>query len=990
MNTRLTCDQIELLLPALVRGELAPARASEVQSHLATCESCREVAESLRLLNSAMELSPGPDRLDESHRAEILLAFENRKQAPGKTHPLLKTVLAWLNPARPPTPGLAVAVTCLLLIGLAMYVFMPASLSLKKSDRAVSLSLQPLVAHEPQTPPESMTIADVPATRVAYRDDDFDNDSKRTAQVIQAPRRAGSLEQAAAGARKDADFAGRAAKEELAKELNGAESTVSALGKLEPAKKPLSDVQLAADAYEAKPAELPVLHDAAYIPLFAAEKSKLSTSKQSDIGAAATAPATARPIPSKPGGKSKEQAAQNLGFADKHINSPVVPPTEMAVNESLLAGNDRLETVEARKGWSERKEQRNGQDGKNEALGRKLDATIIPSLDFRGATMREVVDQLAKDTKSLDPEGKGVAFNLESADSSPAPDDARVTLHLNSVSAADAVRYLTEVSGYQYRLVNGKVQISPEAVVMGSISTRIYPVSPHLFDSVISGADPSNAIKGFLENLGVKFPAGTDATYDRERGQLTVSNLPENLAAFEKTLANLQLTDTVAPNFNPVHDSKERALSTFSIDVDTASYTLTRQALASGRMPDPELVRSEEIINAFDYDYDAPASGAFAIRAEFGPTPFRAPLELLKIGIQGRRLGRDQHRPAVLTLVIDGSGSMDTADRLGRIRRALHLLIPNLKAIDRVAIVQFSDKPRVVLDRVAGDDTNTALAAVDSLSATGSTDLEAGLRLGYEIAARDFVSGGANRVVLFSDGVANLGADNAQSILATVESYRRQGIYLSVLGFGNGNYDDAMLEQLADRGDGQYSFIDSDEEARRVLVDDWEQTLHVIARDVKIQVVFNPERVARWRQIGYENRKLRDEDFRNDAVDAGEVGSGQSVTALYDIELAGDPSAPLATVRVRYEDPDTGAVQELSETVGPSQRHPDFAQAPARFQVAAAAAQFSELLRGSPYAAGAGYDAVSHSLGSAAAALPLDQRIRELAQMALEAAALTR
>jgi Ca-activated chloride channel family protein len=277
------------------------------------------------------------------------------------------------------------------------------------------------------------------------------------------------------------------------------------------------------------------------------------------------------------------------------------------------------------------------------------------------------------------------------------------------------------------------------------------------------------------------------------------------------------------------------------------------------------------------------------------------------------------------------------------------------------------------------------------------------MKLAYEVAARGFVSGGANRVVLMSDGVANLGAATAQEILVSVDQYRKQGIYLTVLGFGSGNYDDAMLMQLADKGDGAYSFVDSDEEAKRLLVDQWEQTLNVIAKDVKIQIEFNPDRVKRWRQIGYEKRHLTKQDFRNDAVDAGEVGSGQSVTALYDIELdrSGDipvpdfghrnvSATPIATMRVRYKDPDTGKVTELEQRITDANRHANFASAPVRFRAAACAAEFAELLRVSPYTAGSDFAAVIEQLRPVAGELTLDQRVQELLRMAERARGLAK
>lgn len=525
-----------------------------------------------------------------------------------------------------------------------------------------------------------------------------------------------------------------------------------------------------------------------------------------------------------------------------------------------------------------------------------------------------------------------------------------------------------------------------------------------------------------VETLGKKLEADTrdgkaaDGLREMEKKQLAAARTDreKEIAAFRhaaaKPTAQAAAVEPVRPSpprkpagFNPYIESAADAFSTFGIDVDTASYTLTRQALNEGRLPDPEQVRTEEIVNAFDYDYAPPAGrDAFSIDARLAPSPFRPPLELLRVGIKGSLPGRDAKKAAVLTLVVDSSGSMDTPDRLGRIRTALAMLVEKLQPRDSVAIVAFSTEPRLLLDRTPGTNKKAMRAAIDALTASGSTQLEGGLKLGYEVAARGFVSGAANRVILLSDGVANLGAATAEAILKTVEQHRQQGIYITVLGFGSGNYDDAMLMNLADKGDGMYAFVDSDEEAKRLLVDQWEQTLHVIAKDVKIQVEFNPDRVQRWRQIGYEKRHLKREDFRNDAIDAGEVGSGQSVTALYDIELRSGnipvpeighrnvSGTPIATVRVRYKDPDTGRVTELEQRVTEINRTCDFSLTPARFRVAACAAEFAELLRVSPYTAGTDMNAVVQTLRPAATELRLDQKVQELLRLVQAAGGLAK
>lgn len=432
----------------------------------------------------------------------------------------------------------------------------------------------------------------------------------------------------------------------------------------------------------------------------------------------------------------------------------------------------------------------------------------------------------------------------------------------------------------------------------------------------------------------------------------------------------------------PFVTTRDEAFSTFAIDVDTAAYALARAELQAGRLPVPEAVRVEEFVNAFDYDYTPPAGGqAFAIAAEFAPSPFRPSLSLLKLGVKGAQLGRANRQALVLTVILDASGSMNSPDRLGLARQALKELLGQLRDDDRIALVQFSAEPRLLLEATPAAQRQTIVAALDGIQAAGSTHLENGLRTGYAVAARAFRPGAANRVLFLSDGVANLGAADADSLLKAVADYRRQGICLSVYGVGSGAYNDALLEQLADKGDGTYTFFDSLAEARRVLVDQFDASMFTIAKDVKIQVEFNPARVTSWRQIGYDNRQLTKEQFRDDSVDAGEIGAGQAVTALYELALAGRGDESLGTVRVRYRDPASGAVREIQQTLTRREGYARFAQAPPRFRLAAGVAEFAELLRGSPFVEGSSLREVDAVLQPVALDLKLDGSVQELVRL---------
>ncbi|MEN8255045.1 MAG: von Willebrand factor type A domain-containing protein, partial [Verrucomicrobiota bacterium] len=436
--------------------------------------------------------------------------------------------------------------------------------------------------------------------------------------------------------------------------------------------------------------------------------------------------------------------------------------------------------------------------------------------------------------------------------------------------------------------------------------------------------------------------------------------------------------------FNPYILAAENAFSTFSIDVDTASYGLARKQLLDGGLPEPEMVRTEEFINSFNYDYRPPVGRqTFAVHTEMAPSPFRTNMDLLKVGIKGRRIGRDDHRGAVLTLVIDTSGSMATPERLGLVKQSLGLLIDQLNPADEVAIVQFGGEARLVREHTPASEKAVLLDAINGLQPSGPTQFDKGLELGYQLAKSGFRAGDSNRIMILSDGVANLGELDPEAILEQVAEERKKGIYLSVLGFGAGTYDDDMLERLANNGDGMYAYIDTLDEARHLLVDQLAATLHVIASDVKIQIEFNPARVLRYRQLGYENRQLTKEQFRDDTVDAGEVGSGQSVTALYDVELIpdGPEHEPVATVYVRYRRADNGVVEEISHRVMESARRKSFEDADERFRLAACAAEFAEKLRRSPYVDGTEMKDIAGKLQLVAMELELDEQVEELLRL---------
>ena len=404
---------------------------------------------------------------------------------------------------------------------------------------------------------------------------------------------------------------------------------------------------------------------------------------------------------------------------------------------------------------------------------------------------------------------------------------------------------------------------------------------------------------------------------------------------------------------NPSIDTEDDHLSTFALDVDTGSYTLARSYVSDELLPPKDAIRVEEFVNYFDYDYPFPEEGqAFAIHLEGSPSPFGETerYEMVRVGLQGYAIPPEERKDVALTFVIDVSGSMDREDRLTLAKRALTLLVEELRPTDSVAIVVYGADARAVLPPTSGAEKDRILNAVYSLNSEGSTNAAGGIQLGYAQADAAFNPEGINRVILLSDGVANVGETGPERILRTIEENAARGIYLTTVGFGLGNYNDVLMEQLADQGDGFYAYVDDIGEAKRLFVDNLSGTLQSIAKDAKVQVDFNPEVVARYRLLGYENRDIADEDFRDNTVDAGEIGAGHSVTALYEIKRHPDAEGKLATVFLRWEDPETAEVTEVSADLNSDELAEAFTETSPSFQLAVIVSEFAEVLRESYWA----------------------------------------
>ncbi|MFH2036098.1 MAG: von Willebrand factor type A domain-containing protein [Candidatus Zixiibacteriota bacterium] len=398
---------------------------------------------------------------------------------------------------------------------------------------------------------------------------------------------------------------------------------------------------------------------------------------------------------------------------------------------------------------------------------------------------------------------------------------------------------------------------------------------------------------------------------------------------------------------NPFVDTEDDHLSTFAIDVDDASYIMTRSYLERGNLPPDEAVRVEEFVNHFKYDYEKPNGGPFNVNAEGGPSLFGTNSYLLKIGVQGMVIDEEERKPANLVFVIDVSGSMNREDRLQLVKRSLKMLVEHLNYDDEVGIVIYGSRGQVLLEPTSIRDERRIIWAIDELQPGGSTNAEEGLRLGYQMAERNFNRSKINRIILCSDGVANVGHTSPDDLLKEIKRYAERGITLTTVGFGMGNFNDILMEKLGNKGNGMYAYVDDFEESKRVFIKNLTGMLQVIAKDVKIQVDFSRDIVKSYRLLGYENRDVADNKFRDDREDGGEIGAGHQVTALYEIKFHDEPihcSQHLATVFVRYKDPVTDQVEEVAGTITNSDFNHRFSSCSDDFRLAACAAEFAEIL----------------------------------------------
>ena len=545
--------------------------------------------------------------------------------------------------------------------------------------------------------------------------------------------------------------------------------------------------------------------------------------------------------------------------------------------------------------------------------------------------------------------------------------EVQVALETNIVETlvaldVDATRYMVEVKGVRSKTEGAP--ISDSAVVMraGQLYVR---------------GGRSGEVQAVID--GVSAPAPTVGA--ESGGTRNPNDRPYDLVYHQHY------------GVNPFVATDEDALSTFAIEVDDASWTVARRYLTDGNLPPAEAIRLEEIVNRLDPGLDHTGGDDFSLHADGLPSRFGEGYYLLRVGVRARDIAAAERRPAHLVFVIDISGSMNRENRLALVKKALRVLVDELQAGDRVGLVVYGSNAQVVLEPTGIENRETILRAIDGLHSGGSTNAEAGLRLAYAMAREHAARGAINRLILCSDGVANVGHTGSESILESVRQEADQGTSLTTIGFGMGNYNDVLMEQLANQGDGTYHYVQWIEDAERVFRHNLTGTLQTVGAEVKTQVEFDPEAVVRWRLLGYENRDVADEDFRNDTIDAGEIGAGHTAVALYELKLTDAATSDLergkhrdlGTLRLRWAKPryhdHAGEVTEIDRQLTTSNFSTTWDQAAPRLRAAAVAAEFAEVLRESYWARGSNLADLIPPITHLVSELAADQDIIELSQM---------
>lgn len=428
---------------------------------------------------------------------------------------------------------------------------------------------------------------------------------------------------------------------------------------------------------------------------------------------------------------------------------------------------------------------------------------------------------------------------------------------------------------------------------------------------------------------------------------------------------------------SPLKVTAKEPVSTFSIDVDTGAYANMRRFLNQGQLPPKDAVRIEELINYFPYaNTSKTGEHPFSVQTEVAPAPWNTDHQLLRVRIQAVDAKTIALPPSNLVFLVDVSGSMSSPDKLPLVKNTLKMLVPKLRAQDRISLVVYAGRTQVELEPTAGNEHDKIMAAIDKLEAAGSTAGESAMKLAYQMARRSYIPNGINRILMATDGDFNVGLRDIDQLKDMVAAERKTGISLTALGFGQGNYNEYLMEQIADVGNGNYAYIDSADEGRKVLIEEMASTFNTVAADVKVQIEFNPAQIAEYRLIGYENRILNEQDFNNDKIDAGEIGAGKTVTAIYELTPVGKPtlidphryektadtkvakSNEFGFLRIRYKKPDADKSILLEEPLLISNNRTSLDKTSEDFRFAASVAGFGQLLKDSSYMNNYGFDQI--------------------------------
>lgn len=634
-------------------------------------------------------------------------------------------------------------------------------------------------------------------------------------------------------------------------------------------------------------------------------------------------------------------------------------------------------------------------------INRKLDEIIIPRIDFQDATVREAIDFLKQRASTLDgsetdsaKKGVNIVLNLPE---NAAESEARITLGLTDIPLRAAIDYVAKAANLKLKVEPYAVSVVPQSTSTDVLVTKEYKVPPGFIPLVpksdatpvlgasattsaasLSGVSARSGAREHLESLGMTFPPGATAYLIASSNKLIVKNTQTNLDLIETVVESSLAMPSTRPQATETLTAKKPD-STFSLHVSDVSFQLARDALAKGTMPEPDRIRPEEFYNAFDYNDPAPAPGEpVAARIEQSAHPFLQQRNLVRIAVKAAASGRAAGQPLRLTILLDTSGSMEREDRAVSVRQALQTLTTLLGANDRVTLIGFARTPRLLAEQVPGDQAGKIVEAADRTPSEGGTNLEEALALASEMALKQKLPAAQNRIVLLTDGAANLGNADPVRLAAQIEKTRQQGISFDACGVGAIGLNDAILETLTRKGDGRYYFLNKPEDADASFAKQLAGAFRPAAENVKVQVVFNPARVAKYRLIGFEEHLLKKEDFRNDKVQAAELSAEEAGVALYQVEPLPEGEGDLGEVFVRFRDPATDAMVERSWTMPYEAQVRAFDQASPSLQLAATAALLAEKLRGDSQV---DLDALKPIVTNLRSHYPHQARVRELLLM---------